>query len=365
MLCFPVFSRVILCGFVAFLVQCGAVASFFKKQGSGFYYLKVKRQGKWKAIPTTIRFSDVDALRRVRRMALEESARELAEERGDLSDWGWVIGFLSTQFRQAPDTLRRYLEAWTALEVYLAEKKVGGPAGVTHALCFDYPKWRTAVDPAIMKPCHWNTALLELKVLSRVMSEAVRRGMVTANPCFRLGLRRQASKVKPEVTPEDQKIIEAALKDRPAWMRECWTVAMCQGFRLSETNCPIDRIDMKTGTISVIGKGKVHTAPLHPEVKKLALIAKKAGRKTLLSEFPGKASLHWTKFFHRLGLGHLTFHSTRVTVVTRLARSGASQAQTMAYVGHASETVHAVYMRLSAPDVAHLGKFLHVQSPKA
>ena len=344
-------------------MQFGAVASFLHRKGSRFYYLKVKRGGVWKMEPTSVIVGQVDALRRIRRMVLEENSKELSGE--SIGDWDWVPKFLKTQFGDSPATLRRYLEGWTALEVYLAEKKVLGPGDVTHQIAFDYPMWRTEVDPNVMRPCKWNTAIVELKVLSRIMSAAVQRRMVNANPCFRLGLSRRNTSIKPEITEKEQEIIEKALAGRPRWMRDCWNVAMCQGFRLSETNCPLDRIDLKLGTISVIGKGnKVHTAPLHPSVRKLVIEAQKSGRKTLLSDLPGRASQHWKKFFRRCGLGHLTFHSTRVTVVTRLARSGASQAQTMAYVGHASETVHAVYLRLSAPDVAHLGGFLHAGSQK-
>ena len=55
---------------------------------------------------------------------------------------------------------------------------------------------------------------------------------------------------------------------------------------------------------------------------------------------------------------HLCFHSTRVTVVTRLAREHHPIYETKAYVGHASDTIHAVYQRLSPPDVRHLGAAL-------
>jgi integrase len=333
------------------------MASFFKHRGSGFYYLKIKRGGKWVQVPTNIRVDHTDALRRVRVLALQQSARELESHRG--SGWSWVPGWLKSYFGDRPDTIRRYAEAWSALEIYMAHKGIESPEDLTHRLASEYPDWRTTCKDHGMKPCKWNTALIELKVLSRICSEAIHRGILQANPCFRLGLRKRNLKKKPEITKNEQSIIEEALKDQPQWMRDCWTVAMCQGFRLSETNCPLDRIDFGMGIISVIGKGnKVHTAPMHPKVKAIALRAKKAKQKFLLPEFSPKASLLWVKFFRRLGLKHLTFHSTRVTVVTRLARSGASKAQTMAYVGHASETVHEVYLRLSAPDVAHLGKFL-------
>jgi hypothetical protein len=59
-----------------------------------------------------------------------------------------------------------------------------------------------------------------------------------------------------------------------------------------------------------------------------------------------------------LKMKHLSFHSTRVTVVTRLARANYSRQLTKAYVGHASDTVHDIYTRLEAADVRHLGKVL-------
>jgi integrase len=338
------------------------MASFFKRAGSPFYQLKVKRGGEWVMQSSGIRVDAVDGLRRIKKLAHEESAKEM--EQHSSHGWGWVPVFLRTQFGGSPKTLIRYAEAWTALEVYLAEKKIYGPREVTHTLCLGYPDWRVQSDK--MKPCKWNTALTELKVFSRILSGAIQREMIHANPCFRLGLRRRDVHVKPEITAAEQKVIESALRHERPWMRDSWTIAMCQGVRLNETNCPLSRIDLKMGTISVIGKGgHVHTAPLHPQVAVIARTAIKVGRDTLLDILPKKASLRWSRFFDKLGMKHLTFHSTRVTVVTRLARAGESKPKVMAYVGHASETVNDVYMRLSAPDVAGLFSHLRVGNLKA
>jgi hypothetical protein len=86
----------------------------------------------------------------------------------------------------------------------------------------------------------------------------------------------------------------------------------------------------------------------------LAEVAHAKKRQTLVN-LPQYAAKKWHQFFRRLGLGHLSFHSTRVTVVTRLARAGHPIYQTKAYVGHASDTVHAIYQRLTPMDVRHLG----------
>jgi len=66
----------------------------------------------------------------------------------------------------------------------------------------------------------------------------------------------------------------------------------------------------------------------------------------------------WIAVLMLLDLPHLSFHCTRVTVVTRIARKGYCMAQAKAYVGHASDTVHAIYQRLTPPDVCHLGAVL-------
>jgi hypothetical protein len=85
-----------------------------------------------------------------------------------------------------------------------------------------------------MRPCNWNTALTEVKVLSVILQEAVRREIITANPCARLGLKRRNVKKKPEIKLEEQRVIEDKLKTAPAWMSDCWLVAMRQGMRLAE-----------------------------------------------------------------------------------------------------------------------------------
>jgi integrase len=64
------------------------------------------------------------------------------------------------------------------------------------------------------------------------------------------------------------------------------------------------------------------------------------------------AAKEWWKFRRDHDLAHLTFHSTRVSVITRMARAGVTQQKAMRFVGHASATIHRVYQRLNAGDVA-------------
>jgi integrase len=342
------------------------MASYFEKKGSSYYYIKVKRNGKWVPESTLIRKDAPNALRKIKKLVADECSKELSgPSKG--SGWDWVPSWIRTTYQE--NTLVRYTNAWTAIDCYLELNDIRGPEVVTYKLCRAYPTWRESVDKKILKPCNWNTAITEIKVLSVIMQEAVRQEIIAANPCLRLGLKRRNVKKKKEITTSQQQIVEAALSLPTAkkWMRDSWIVAMTQGFRLSATAVPLADIDLTLNVVSVTSKKKVHTAPLHPEVRKLAVVAIEEGR-TVLVDFPPSPAKMWWKFFRKLGLKDLSFHSTRVTVTTRLARAGRSKQQTMAYVGHASETVHDVYTRLSAPDVAHLGSALQTsfsENPKA
>jgi integrase len=60
---------------------------------------------------------------------------------------------------------------------------------------------------------------------------------------------------------------------------------------------------------------------------------------------PGKV---WWRFFRRIGLSHLCFHSTRVTFVTRCYEAGLRREDVMRLVGHSTHAVHAIYPRLTA-----------------
>ena len=285
---------------------------------------------------------------------------EGARVRGE--HWRKPVRRLGAPFPQA--TLRqcedadRYLNAWSAISTFLDHRGILAPSQVTYRLCTEYPDFRTAPPKGLMRPRSNNTALTELKVFSAILQEAVKREWIQANPCTRLGLKRTPPKKKPEITDAEATEIEQALASRDAWMRDCWLVAMRQGCRLSETATPLKEVDTGARTITFNAKGnRIHTAPLHPDLIPLIDRARSEGRSTLV-DLPEYAAKKWHQFFKRIGLPHLSFHCTRVTVVTKLARSGAPIYKTKAYVGHASDTVHAIYQRLMPVDVSDLGAAL-------
>ncbi len=336
------------------------MASYYKRHASPFYWIRYQRpDGTWADKSSKVRIDNQGSLRKIKQVAAEHTMRELHVDRCGQSNRfdDWVAAFLSNQYPN-PKTLARYTNAWSAIATYLDHINVISPLQITYQICRGYPQFRTNPPRHLIRPRSFNTALTELKVFSAILQEAVRRNYINANPCLKLGYKRVPPKQKPEISPAEQNKIEAALRKQQPWMRDSWLVAMRQGCRISETAVPLHNIDLHQGTISFAAKGnRIHTAPLHDDLVPLVRNAHKQKRRHLV-DLPKHAAKKWHQFLRRIGLPHLSFHCTRVTVVTRIARRGYSMAQAKAYVGHASDTVHAIYQRLTPPDVRHLGAAL-------
>jgi integrase len=252
-------------------------------------------------------------------------------------------------------TRTRYTNAWNALIPFLEARQLRHPGGVRYRHAREWMDWRTGDQGRERK---WNTAIVELRVLAAIMQEAVRREFIGANPLQKLGLKRRAGKVKPEITPAEERQIlaecvrRAALGEQDAWMGRAFVVAMRHGCRLSETDVPLCDVDIERKTIYFARTkgGKVRVVPAHPDVVEIAKARKAAGAETLVGlpvACPGKRFL---MMLRSIGLNHLCFHCTRVTVVSRLARAGVPLAQAMEFVGHGSSEVHAIYRRFSPGD---------------
>ena len=107
--------------------------------------------------------------------------------------------------------------------------------------------------------------------------------------------------------------------------------------------------------------GKTFTTKLHDGLVPLISRLKTEGRERTF-DLCSQAGREWTRFFRKIGLKHLCFHCTRVTVITRLCRANVSESQAMRFVGHASETIHRIYQRLRAEDVGACVSALRIPS---
>lgn len=352
--------------FIAFhpsLLHLAEMASHYKKSGSPFYYIRYRRaDGTWSDKSSGVRVSHKGGLRKVRAMVAEYNVneQEYADDCYGSLFSQWVDSWINYQYTNKNSNWR-YRNCWRHLQDYFKIHRIIHPNEVTYQLCHAYMRWRT--DPDICeregrKPCAWNTALTEIRTLGAIEQEAVRRGYIVVNPCCRLRLGRRNTKQKREIRADELEKIAALLEDAPEWMQDCWLVAIKQGCRLTEVQVDMNDVDEDALLITFHTKGgKTHTAPLHRDLLPLVAKARERRSKRLL-KLPGNASVKWVKWFRKHGFDGLSFHCTRVTVVTRLARAGYSEAQTMEYVGHCSEMVHAVYRKLQPADLRHLGDAL-------
>lgn len=301
------------------------------------------------------RLDDPQGKRKARNYALEHAAagaiiRATApHERWD----AWVAAWIVDAYRARPRTQQRYLGAWSFLGAFLAEARIPIPRLLSYAHVLSFIEWRTSQAKASGRTPSRNTALLDVRVLSQVMREAMRRGFASSNPADRIGISKDAAREKPELTDAEIATIRADLArpETPAWMRASFEIALHQGCRLRETSVDLRDVDVDRDTITFRAKGgKVFATRLHPGLRPL-MVSLKQARAPRTCDIPRMASLQWRRLFDRLRLPHLCFHCLRVTCVTRMARAGVPVQQTMAYVGHASEIVHRVYQRLRAPDL--------------
>lgn len=314
---------------------------------------------------TAFRIDDPGGHRKAFDMAVEKStaSKHLRTITKNEAFDEWAETFLRTHYLHER-TRKRMLNGWRPMARYLYEKQIRVPAALTYQHVCEYVPWRMAQHRHNGTPIHRNTTLFDIKVLGVVMREAVRRGYAQGNPCHHTGLKHAPVKQKPEMTDAEIAHIRNELAKREGhlpvterWMTVCFAVAIHQGCRLTETAVPMECVDLAANTICFSAKGRgdsgrhIFTTMLNPDLKPLISELQKA-RATHLCHLPRMASKDWWKFFREIGLSHLCFHCTRVTVVTRLARSGVPIQQAMRFVGHASETVHQIYQRLQAPDLS-------------
>lgn len=348
--------------------------SVFQRPGRAAWYVKYPTNdcaAGWVSKATPFKVANPGSKRRARAWA-EKMLKEFTSSGGRASaeKWSdWVSAYLQDKYRHSPRTLQSYEGSWATVADFLAEHGVHVPAQVTFNHVVAFLTWRTAQKRHSGAAISRNTALQELRVLSLIMREAVRRGFALGNPVERSGLRRDPAKEKREFTGAEIERVREALRVREGklpvterWMSVCWEIALHQGCRLTETQVPMELVDEKAGTIQFAGKGRngmkrVFTTTLHEGLRPLMAQLRAAGA-TVTCSLPRMAAKEWHFFFKRLEMHGVSFHCTRVTVITRLARAGVPEQQAMRYVNHASAAIHRIYQKLRAEDLSACTKAL-------
>src|ERR1044071_6083098 len=324
-----------------------------RRRASPYWYLQFKRGKKWGKRATKYRHSVSADTRKAR----EECARQTLAEitatgaKGESRWEAWVPDFFEQRYATLPATRWRYETAWRTWLLFFDKHQILGPSDLNYTHCMQFLKWRQNPDVKGVYKGGRNTAIFEIKVLGTIVQEAVRRGFAAVNPTRGLGLMKTKPREKPEITLEEEAIIRRELPNWPEWMQVGLEIAMATGCRLRETSIDFRNVDFQKMTIRLMTKGgRTHTTVLPPKLLPLLQKLKAEGRQRTC-ELPYMPSKQWWLFFRKVGLRHLCFHCTRVTVITRLARAGIPERHAMRFVGHASWTIHRVYTRLHVDDL--------------
>jgi integrase len=265
----------------------------------------------------------------------------------------WVPKFFERHYATKA-TLDRYEDAWKWVALWLQNNRIHSPRQLTYRLGIEYLDWRTTFKKRTGKIVGRNTAILELKLLSLVMGEAVRMGHADANPLVSMKIRRDRPPKKPELTDDEILEIQTALNDEPEWMQVSFAIGLHTGCRLRETRIPLSCVDFRETKITFPspkgGEDRAFSIPM-PTVLVSLLEKLKAEKRSYTLEFPFQPSRRWQQFFIKVKKTHLCFHCLRVTYVNRLRRAGVPREAAMRLVNHASQLVHQIYQREKVDDV--------------
>jgi integrase len=376
------------------------MASLKIKKGSPFWWIKHRNDsGKIVEIKTQHKIGCAQARRMANaqraELASEEAKRKLCTGAGNWEDW--VTEYFEIRYASSPKTLRALMTRWNNLRFFLKCLKLNHPRLFQREHGFRYMTWRKKekaidggpwreeVSPAgpgkketvttwrLRKAKH-NTALIELKALSLLFKEAVRRKYVSENPLAQLGIKKEDAPEKPAMTDAQIARVRQLLAAWPRWMTIAFEIALFTGCRLFETcvfleDVWIDEEHPEKSTIAFRNpKGghdgnKDFRVPLRPELipmfKKLKAERPEAGQRAYDPLPPEGCSKWWTparawyRLFHSDDLlKGCTFHCTRVSFVSRGAKANVAAPKMMKLVNHSSMLVHRIYQRLTTEDLA-------------
>ncbi len=182
-------------------------------------------------------------------------------------------------------------------------------------------------------------------VLARILSWALNRGLIAANPCEKGGRLYRGSRTDKIWTADDE---AAFLGKAPRHLRLALILALWTGQRQGDLlRLPWSAYDgthirlrqSKTGARVMIPVGTPLKAALDATPKRSTVILTSTDNKPWTED--GFRS-SWRKACAAAGVVGLTFHDLRGTAVTRLAVAGCTEAEIAAITGHSLRDVGAI-----------------------
>lgn len=349
-------------------LHCPTVASLYQRKKSPYWWIEyIDAAGERRQKSTKYRRDGALETRKANQLRDDLTTREIAAKQhaslnGGPEIWpAWVPRLIKQRYgpRRPNSSRDRADAAWFNVEAYLRSESISVPRQLTRQHIRDFIEWRQVAHRELgVRKGAKNTALLEVKFLGVFMSEAVESGFCSGNPCLRLGIGRDEPKMKPKISSAEHRLIVRKLKREPEWMRIAYAIAWEQGCRISETHLRLPGpsrtggdVDLARNVLRLRTKGKkerVAEVPLSPKLRPLFVGLIRQKRETTYEMPKSGAKTFWT-FFRKIGLGHLSIHSTRVSFITRCYEDAElSEEDAMRLALHASTTIHRIYPRLPA-----------------
>lgn len=346
------------------------ILSEYERKDSPFIWIQYGEDyGNRQFLKTDIRKTDPDKKRKIK-AELHRIEAQLLPIAGNVDlnqngrdGWRWVAPYLTTRYANKQRTRQVYLAQWRSLRLFLEEVEMENPGMLTREMVFEYPAWRTSqVKQKSRRNPKVNTAIGELKLLGLIMDEAMRRHLARENPARNLDLHPELGELKPELTDAQIALI---LRELPKegkhahWMQKSFEMALNTGMRRDcETRLHRSQVRLESDDIVIEkpkgGRKREFAIPIYDSIRSLIDEFIDSGRPYFWTAPAGTLTgLTWSKFMDRIGLRALgiTFHSTRVTFITRGMRAGIPESVMMKMVNHGDKDVSRIYQRWTSEDV--------------
>jgi hypothetical protein len=284
------------------------MAYLYRKNRSPYWYIQYFDSDKKKHDKSTgLRAAEPNDTAKAKTLRAElEAAEHRKIPLVNGASWDVLVPKFFDRHCQTEATSERYRDAWKWLAMWLQYERIHSPRQLTYRRAVEYVDWRTTFKKRTGKTVGRNTAILELKMLSLVMGEAVRLGHAEANPLGSLKIRRDKAAKKRELTDQEIIAIQQALQDEPEWMRPSFEISLNTGCRLRETCIPMSCIDFQENKITFPnpkgGEDRAFSIPMPTAIKSLLKELAAHGRKYTL-EFPFQPSRRWQQFFIKIKKG--------------------------------------------------------------
>jgi integrase len=389
------------------------MASLVDKKDSPFWYMKLRKNGKWELKKLRER-KDKKGTKRAQAMLATQNARERDEKHIDYNTgrWvEWVLAWITAHFIGASDeTKRLYNRFYRVWMTFLEMKKIEYPHELTRAHVDEFIEWRTVERkrPRFTGGNHkllastgrrgptisFSTVLTEIRFFSQVMKEATARGYAPRNVMSQLGLRKPKPVPKALWTDHEINVVNSVLANRGlyGWMHVTFLMCLHQGMRFSEAEMPLSCIDFDAGPINPLtgepigminypnvkaskGGATTFSQPIMPrflEMLRAIVRHRKMLGETMLCVKPPRKKLpnmDFTNLFVELGLPHLCFHGLRATFITRIHQERIfSEAAVMKLVNHSDTMVHRLYDKVTigdlVPQLTQLDLYRGLETPR-